>query len=156
MAGNCSVCYHSKRRQIDAYIKADSNYTPIMRWLRDQAKADATVRLYTSKDPLRRHREVCLNMAPLASMFGGQSGDKKATPPPLDATPISDVEITERARALLAGRLDELSAKELHALVLEGLKTQRAEAAARAKERVESDEDDDAKDDLRGALVAIK
>ena len=154
---NCTVCFHAKRRQIDAYIKADSNYTPIMRWLREQGKKDTSVRVYNSKDPLRRHRENCLGLDPLASMTGGRKDERRVPGPPLDDSPVSDAEITERARAMLGGRLDELSAKELYTLVVEGLKTQRAEAAARAKMRDDGDgEDDDAKDDMRGALVALK
>ena len=154
MAGKCTVCVHSKRRAIDAYMKTGTNFANILKWLQEQNRKDGSVLAYATKIPLRRHRVVCLGLPPL--MAGMQRAGWKPIPPPPESNPVSDVEITERARAILAGKLDELSAKELHALVLEGLKTQRAEAAARAKERVESDEDDDAKDDLRGALVAIK
>ena len=163
MAGACSICFHPRRRQLDAYIKADSNYAPILRWLRDQHANDPAVRAYTTKFALRRHREQCLGLNPLpASGWESpkrrivESGPPPSDDPSIDNPPITDAQITERARAILAGKLDELSAKELHALVIEGLKTQRAEAAARAKERGESEEDDDAKDDLRGALVALK
>jgi len=154
----CSVCLHTERKRIDAFMKANTNYSVILRWVKELHKKDPSIRIWNDKRRLRAHRSECLGLPTLMGGSGTRvkvaAGDE-LPPMPAYMVPTTDMEITDRARALLADRLNELSAKELHSLVVEGLKFQRADAAARAKERIESDEDDDAKDDLRSALGAI-
>lgn len=130
------------------------NYTPILRYLREAAQKDPAVRTYGTKDPLKRHRESCLGLSPLATMTGGVDGSVTPPPPPEEGA-ITDEQIRNEARRLLHGRLNELGAKELHSLVIEGLKLARAETAARKKDDDESETDDDAVADL-GALRAVE
>lgn len=152
---NCSLCWHSRRPQIERYMKADANYNIILRYLREAAKEDPKVRTYGTKDPLKRHRERCLGLPPLASMTGGR--DLAAPPPPpADEGEVTDKEIRDEARRLLHARLGELGAKELHTLVVEGLKTERALAAAKRKDAEDDDSDEDAIEDMRGALGQLK
>jgi len=146
---------HSERKRIDAYMQANTNYSVILRWIKDLHEKNPDIYIWKTKSALAKHRARCLELPALLGGSGVRlsTRDGAAPPMPMNMVPTTDLEITDRARALLADRLNELSAKELHSLVVEGLKFQRAEAAARAKERIESDEDDDAKDDLRSALA---
>ncbi len=159
MPRQCGVCVHTERKRIDAYMRANTNHSIILRWIQEMHKKDPSVYVWNDKRRLRQHRTECLGLPPLMGGAGVRLPTALTTdelpPMPMNMVPTTDLEITDRARALLADRLNELSAKELHSLVVEGLKFQRADAAARAKERIESDEDDDAKDDLRGALVGL-
>lgn len=142
----CSVCFHTRKRQIEGYMKQDTAYAPILRWLREQNKIDPAVRTYSSKDPLKRHREDCMGLQPLAGFSGVGPAlvEVEAT-----GEDISPEIIGLRARQRLAGKLDELSAKELHVLVVESMKLER-EKVKRAKDEG-YDDDDEAASDVKGA-----
>lgn len=135
-------------------MKGDATYGIILKYLKEQAALDPKVRTYGTKDPLKRHRERCLNLPPFASMTGGRDYSP-APPPPADQGEVTDKEIRDEARRLLHARLDELGAKELHTLVVEGLKTERAMAALKAKAKDDDDSDEDAIEDMRGALKVV-
>jgi hypothetical protein len=127
-------------------LKQGTNYAPILRWLRERNKADPTVRTYSSKDPLKRHREDCMGLEPLQAIAGGTLAIVEVESTGEDVSPEV---IGLRARQRLAGKLDELSAKELHVLVVESMKLER-EKVKRAKDEGYGDEDE-ARSDVEGA-----
>lgn len=151
MAANCSVCFHVRRKQIDAFMKENANYGPILRWLRDQKKNDETVRTYSDKRALRKHRVECLGLEPLASHFGGKQEPQTLVQVEDLPNDVSAEELGKRARRRLAGKLDDLSAKDLHTIVVESMKLER-EKVRRAKD-AGYDDSDEAGDDVKSAMA---
>ena len=140
MAGSCTVCFHPMRAQIDRWMKENQNYAPMLRAIREAGRKDDTIRVYRDKRVLQNHRHICLKLEPLTSSTGS-GGAERFVPTPLSEEDISNEELYRAARRHLRAKLPDLDAKGLQALVIEGMKLERAKLEA-ANEKPENDGED--------------
>lgn len=152
MAGNCTVCFHPMRSQIDRWMRENQNFAPILREIAAAARRDDTIRVYKDKRVLQSHRLICLKLDPLKSATGSGGSDRFVPVTPSSEEETSNEELYRDARRQLRSKLPELDAKSLQALVIEGMKLEREKIAAAAKERPEGDgEDADAMAEMQRA-----
>lgn len=152
--GSCVVCFHPLVKDIDRFMRDGAFNGTIASWIGVQATKRADGMRTPNKDTLKRHRERHLGLPPLRS--GNVDDDRQqgiVNQEPVES--VSNEDIYGRARARLAGQLDNLTPKELHTLVIEGMKLERAKALGGRRDDDEDAPDAAAADDAARAVARL-